>query len=244
MILSVMQPGYMPYAGFFELMARCDAFVIYDDVQYDKNSWRNRNKVLGLGGPVWLTVPTRTRSRSSQAINKTAIDNTRDWRRKHRKTLDQCYSKSEFYPQYGPAVLSILQQHRELLIDICMATIETLRELIGVRTKLVYSSTLKAVGTKTDHLVAICQELGADAYLAVNGSKPYLEPDKFEQAGIQVAFQDYKHPEYPQFSDQFVSHLSVLDLLFHCGPRVMDVILSTSQSLLSPLGDYRGLASK
>jgi len=241
-VLSVLQPGYLPYGGFFELMARCDVFVIYDDVQYDKNSWRNRNQVLGSGGPTWLTVPVLTKGRFGQTIRETLIDNRANWSRKHHATLAQAYANTLHYGQHAPFFANIYQHPGARLLDLNLAIIDYLRRVLNITTEVVKSSDLASSGHKTARLVDICLELGAGAYISTNGAKSYLDAEMFRERGLQLAYQDYTPPVYDQGRSGFLSHLSVLDMLFRFGPATMPLILSTSCCPFNRPGHYRGLA--
>ncbi len=242
-VLSILQPGYLPYSGFFELMARCDVFVIYDDVQYDKNSWRNRNRIRGPKGPVWLTVPVKVKGRFGQKINEVEIDNSSKWAKKHLGTIRQHYGSAPHFGDYLPFLESVLTREWRLLIDLDMAVIDHLRCLLGITCPVVYSSSLKSGGHKTDRVISICRELDVDAYLSTNGARDYICESAFAEAGIAFAYQDYSPPEYPQALPGFVSHLSALDLLMNIGPGSMIALLSTSRCPFAHPNIWRGCSA-
>lgn len=230
MIVSIMQPGYLPWLGFFELMARVDTFVIYDDVDFDKESWRNRNRIRTQEGCCWLTVPVITKGRLSQKIIDTEIDNKQSWKKKHLKSLVQYYSKAPYFKRYFDYFEGIYSRDWNMLVDIDMNIIDYFKDLFQIKTNVIYSSQLKSSGQKTERLVSICRELKASTYISANGAKPYLEVDQFDTAGIKVVWQEYNHPVYPQMFDGFVSHLSVVDILLNCGERSFNIITSGSTS--------------
>jgi hypothetical protein len=227
-----MQPGYLPWLGFFELMARVDVFVIYDDVPYDKGSWRNRNRIRTSDGFCWLTVPVMTKNFGGQIIEDVQISNTIKWREKHYRSMVQYYRKTKFFSRSQPFFEDLYSNDWNLLIDLDMAIILHFKEAFGIETKLIYSSDVENSGFKTDRLVSICNALDAQTYISANGAKPYLEIDKFYSEGINVVFQDYQHPVYPQVFPGFLSSLSVVDLVFNCGDASFDIIMSGSSSSL------------
>jgi len=217
MILAAHQPQFMPWLGYFDKMLRCDLFVLLDNVQFKKNEWQNRNRVLMNGAPSWLTVPVL--HHFGQNINEVRINDAGDWKSRHLKTLKQCYAKTPFFAEMYEQALQLYGPERRLLHEINVDSIELLKENLGIGTRTVLSSTLKLEGVATARLVDLCAKTGADTYLAGAGGHDYMDLELFKKAGIKVIFQEYKHPEYAQGGKTFVPYLSALDLLFHCGPQ-------------------------
>ena len=153
MRVTILQPSYLPWLGFFEQMTRSDKFVLLDDVQYTRRDWRNRNKVRVKEGWVWLTVPVQQKSRFSQSLLETRIDNSVSWRRKHLETLRQHYCKAPFFEKYFPRCQQIYEKDWEFLFDLCLETIQFLKEEMGIETPLLRSSEMKPSGEKTQRLV-------------------------------------------------------------------------------------------
>jgi len=228
LIISVMQPGYLPWLGFFELMNCCEKFVIYDDVDYDKNSWRNRNRIRTADGFIWLSVPVLTKGRSGQKINEVEIFRDQIWQHKHYKSIVQNYSKSPHFKEHQPFIEEIYNRQWAKLIDLDMEIIHYLMKTLAIKTKIIYSSELNIKGRKTQRLVAICKELNASVYISTNGAESYIEPLLFERENIAFRFQDYQHPTYSQLYDGFISHLSVIDLIFNHGSDALGIIMSGS----------------
>jgi hypothetical protein len=229
MIVSIMQPGYLPWLGFFELVACSDIFVIYDDVNYDKGSWRNRNKIRTPEESSWITVPVLTKNNFGQKIKDVCINNNTKWSEKHIKSIVQNYGKGSFFGEYISFFEQVYTQHWDKLIELDMVIIDYLVNRLCINTKMIRSSQLEDItGAKTDRLVSICKQLKAEKYISPNGAKPYLETDKFLAENIDVRFQNYEHPVYPQVFKGFISHLSVIDLIFNCGDRSLEVIMSGS----------------
>ncbi len=240
-VISILQPGYLPYIGFFELMARCDAFVLYDDVQYDKHSWRNRNRILGPNGPLWLTVPVLVKGKAGQLINAVHIDNRSDWRRKHLASLRQCYSKARYFSDHIGFFEELYRSEWSALVDLDKAIIKHFRGILNITCEVVRSSHLRSTGSKTERIISVCREMGADAYISTNGARVYLEEELFSDAGVVLIYQDYHHPIYEQVQPGFQSHMSAVDLLFNHGPRFSEIMLSRTGCPFNSSGHYRGL---
>lgn len=235
---AVLQPGYLPWLGFFEQVWRADEFVFLDDVQFDKHGWRNRNRIKGPAGPQWLTVPVRTNGRNQPRICEVEIDATQcRWATKHIQALRTNYGPCPFFDWLFPDLERILSGTWSRLLDLDYALTDLLCAKLGVCANFHRSSTLNTGGDRCGRLVRICQTLGCDHYYSGAAAREYLDEAMFEAAGITVQFQDYRHPTYEQRFGAFVSHLSVVDLLFNCGPRSMDVLLGTTE--LERLGPLR-----
>jgi hypothetical protein len=224
MRVTILQPSYLPWLGFFEQMTRSDKFVLLDDVQYTRRDWRNRNKVRVSEGWVWLTVPVQQKSRFAQSLLETRIDNSLSWRRKHLETLRQHYGKAPFFEKYFPRCQQIYEKDWEFLFDLCLETIQFLKEEIGIETPLLRSSEMKTSGAKTERLISSCRELGATHYLSGESASDYISEEDFSGQGIGLEYQNYEHPVYPQRYPGFVPHLSAIDLLFNCGEQSLGIL--------------------
>jgi hypothetical protein len=216
MILAAHQPQFLPWLGYFDKMARADAFVLLDDVQFKKNEWQNRNKIWSREGGHWLTVPVV--HGHLDEIRAVKLDETSAWRKKHLATLEQTYSRAKHFKAGWEPWRLMYEAPRESLLDINLYSIERVRDALGIKTPMPLSSTLAVEGKSTERLVNLCRKLGADTYLAGAGGRDYMDTSLFDKAGIKVAFQEYRHPVYEQFGGPFVSHLAAIDLLFHLGP--------------------------
>ena len=232
MRVGILQPGYLPWLGFFEQVYRSDLFVLLDDVQYTKNDWRNRNRVRGPNGIVWLTVPVRVQGRHMQLINEATIDNRGPWSRKHRGTLDSCYSRAPHYPEYAEGLRALLERPWDRLVDLDVALIGWVCEKLGVTTSIILSSELPIHATEPNmRLVQICEQLGADRFYEGSSGRSYIDVGLFESRGVSLEWQSYEHPSYrQQWADgTFVSHLSVVDLLFNHGPDSLGILAGDIQ---------------
>ena len=215
--LVVLQPGYLPWLGYFDLMHKADVFVHYDDVQFDKHGWRNRNRVKGPKGPVWLTVPVRHGGRSGQSILDVEIDDRQDWRRKHVSTVGQLYARAPFLPAILPRLAEILERPWGRLVDLDLAIVGWLAAELGIATPCHRASELGIAGDRNERLIDLCRHFGATRYLSGNSAQDYLDVARFRAAGIDVAWHDYAHPTYAQLHGDFIPYLSVLDLLLNVG---------------------------
>jgi hypothetical protein len=213
----VLQPGYLPWLGFFDQLQRADIFVYYDDVQYDKHGWRNRNRIKTQSGPLWLTVPVRHGGIGFPRILDVEIDARRPWARKHLSSIRQAYARAPYLGRYLPALEELLQRRWERLVDLDIACAALMAEWFGLRRRVERSSALKVGGDRSERLVNICRNLGASKYVSGAAAQSYLDVPLFERHGIRVEWQQYVHPIYPQLHDEFVPYLSALDLLLNCG---------------------------
>jgi hypothetical protein len=226
----ILQPGYLPWLGFFEQMWQADCFVFYDDVQYDKNGWRNRNRIKTPQGPHWLTVPVR--AHLGDAVKGVKIDNKQKWTEKQIKTIEQFYAQAPFFQEYFPAIRNILSAEYESLIDLDVALIEKINSMLGLNRKILFSSKLKSQdGGKIGRLINICKEIGADAFYEGAAGANYIDDEEFAKNGIKIIYQDYKHPEYRQLYGKFEPYLSILDLLFNEGPDSLKILTHDYQKI-------------
>ena len=233
MRVTILQPSYLPWLGFFEQMSRSDKFVLLDDVQYTRRDWRNRNRIRVRENWIWLTVPVQQKSRFSQSLLETRIDNSVSWRRKHLETLRQHYCKAPFFEKYFPRCQQVYEKDWTFLFDLCLETINLIKEEMGIETPLLRSSEMKPGGEKTERLVSICRELGATHYLSGESGSNYIAEEDFSSQGIALEYQNYEHPVYPQRYTGFVPHLSAIDLLFNCGEQSLGIL---KQDETEPVG--------
>ena len=225
MIVSVHQPHYLPWLGYFDKMDRCDIFVILDNVQYKKREFQNRNKIKTPEGELWLTVPVLTHGRYEQTTGQVRIDNTVNWQAKHLKAMEMNYRKAPHFDACFTALEKLYAQRQELLIGLNMAMLHTFLDLLGMRRDNIrLESALNVEGAKTQRLVNICKALGAGTYLSGAGGKAYMETGLFEQNGLRLEYHHFDHPEYPQLHGGFLPYLAIADLLFNCGRASLDIL--------------------
>lgn len=219
-----MQPGYLPWLGFFELMARCDKFVFLDDVQYTKRDWRNRNRIRTHQGWQWLTVPVLNRNRPYQLIKNVQINNQISWQKKHLKALRINYTKSRFFGKFYPEIEYIYSKRWESLCELNVALILYLTKSVSIKTPCIFSSGLNIKSKRTQRIIEICKMLNANELYDSKAAANFLDLSLFEAENIKVKFQNYVHPIYEQVYRPFIPYMSVIDLLFNCGSRALDVI--------------------
>lgn len=225
-IIGILQPGYLPWLGFFEQMFRSDVFVIYDDVQYDKNGWRNRNRIKTAVGAQWLTIPVLYKYEERPMVFQVKIDNRTDWRKKHLLSIRQNYSKAAYFAHYIGLFEEAYDREWEYLIDIDMYFIRKIAQVLGMQKRIVRSSMLQIQGDRLERLIKICQHFSATTFYEGASGRNYIEDDCFAREGINVEYQEYVHPSYSQLYGDFIPYLSVIDLLFNCGEESMAIILN------------------
>jgi len=221
--VAILQPGYLPWLGFFDQMASVDVFVYYDDVQFDKHGWRNRNRIKVPSGFAWLTVPVLHKGKDKPFVNEILIDNGRDWKRKHLFTLKQAYARSPVAGPYLQELELLLGKTWTGLADLDIAVIELMRKWLDIRTRTERSSALAVAGGQSDRLLNICRHFGATTYLSGASAREYLDVGLFEAHGVRVEWQAYEHPVYTQQHGLFLPYLSAIDLVLNEGTRGRDL---------------------
>lgn len=238
-----MQPTYLPWVGYFDLMDQVDSFVILDDVQFSRQSWQQRNRIKTPKQLEWVTVPVLLRGRFGQLINAVEIQDPDFWK-SHLRALEVNYGRSPYFAKYFHELVSIFEQGSPWtrLVDLNTRLIEWIALVLGLKTPLVKSSQLNARGQRSTRLVALCESLGAKEYLSPIGSAIYLlqDLDEFKSRNVEVFFQNYSHPTYNQLFQPFVPFASVIDILFNEGAHSMEVIRSGRGMAYSP-EDVRSL---
>lgn len=213
---AIVQSNYIPWKGFFDLIAAVDEFVLYDDAQFTKNDWRNRNQIKTPQGPQWLTVPVG--QNINRRIRDVALTDHR-WQAKHWKTLETNYGRARCFDTVAERLAPIyLDRQHDHLSSLNRELIEAICEFLGIYTKLSNSWDYCLVEGKTHRLVSLCQQMGATEYVSGPSAKAYIDQNAFEEQGIKITWFEYSgYPEYSQLWDGFVHSVSILDLLFNCG---------------------------
>lgn len=231
--IAGIQPGYLPWLGYFDQMLRVDAFLVADELPFTSSGWTHRNRVKGREGPCWLTLPARPER--GDAIASVRLDGGAGWARKHLATLHHLYARSPAAPAVLAALEKVLDPAAARLADVSLATIRWLAELLDVRTPILVSSELRLEARyrerfaerpgPTQRIVAYLEALGAKELVEGAAGRAYFDEPLFAAHGLRVLFQDYAHPRYPQLHGPFVSHLSALDLVLCVGAEAAQRVL-------------------
>jgi hypothetical protein len=224
--VAIVQSNYVPWKGYFDMMRAVDEFILYDDVQYTRRDWRNRNRFKSPAGVRWLTIPVQVKGRYLQRIDETEISDP-DWARRHWETVCGWYRAAPCFEQYeqvlGATYLGIEETH---LSRINRTFLELLARLLGIDTPMTSSAQYPARGAKTERLLTICEAAGATAYLSGPAARDYFDESAFASAGIDVMWMSYEgYAEYPQLYPPFEHHVSALDLLLNVGSDAAQYLL-------------------
>lgn len=222
--VAVIQSNYIPWKGYFDIIHDVDQFIFYDDVQYTKNSWRNRNKIKTVHGPQWLTVPVG--SSEQRLICEVELLNSH-WPKKHWATLQQAYSKTPYFNLYYSFFEHVFTQvNWTNLSELNQYLIKSIsNEFLGIKTEFRDSREFSPAGKKQDRLLDLLQKVEATVYVSGPAAQDYLDEQRFIDVGIELIYKDYSgYPEYKQQFPSFDHAVSILDLLFNCGPAAPDYI--------------------
>lgn len=219
MNLAADKPIYLPAAGYFFKMARAHLFVIADDLQYTTAGLVHRALIRSASGPLWLSVPVLTGKKGIQQIREVQIDNSKNWRQKHRKALRLNYQYAPYFEYYEDFFEQLYRKEWKFLLDLNLAAIEFLRTATGVRTPLRFSSEFNASAGATEKIIDISRKTGCRGYLALREDEAFLQADLFTEAGIALEWLDFPPPAYPLPGGREMLNVSLLDTLFHHGPE-------------------------
>ena len=222
-IVSAHQPAYMPWLGYFHKMLLCDEFVVMDDVQYEKNSFINRNKILLNTSSVWLTVPVATKDYKTRTIRDMKVVDHK-WKRKHVASIEQSYRKAPHFDAVMPIVAQTLNQDSDFLIDYTNAFLTGVISYLDIATTIHWASEMDIRSKKLDYVIELTGKLEGSVFVFGELGKDYADESVLEAAGIRPYFQAYDHPEYRQNANEFVPYLGVVDALFFCGKETLDLI--------------------
>ena len=224
--LTAHQPAYLPWLGYFDKIISSDIYIYLDTVQLEKNSFSCRNKIKTPQGGAWITIPIKRKGTSSIAIKDICIDNSKQWKKKHLKNFYYNYQKAPFFDDLYPRIEELYNQSFELFSDLAYYHLLFWVKELNIKTKIVKSSDLSISSKKSDLILDLCQHLNADKYISGVEGKYYLDAKSFKKEKINVEFQNYQHPVYQQLNGSFISHMSVIDLLFNEGPNSNEIIMS------------------
>ena len=216
----IYQSQYLPWKGYMDLVNFADEFILFDDVQFTRRDWRNRNKIKTPHGLHWLTIPVKVKGRFHQRIKDTYVKDM-EWMDNHWKTIKFAYSKSPYFKKYSDVFEKLyLENSFGRLSDINFSFLKAICKTLGIKTKLSWSSDYKVIEGKTERLLDLCQKTNATEYLTGPAAKDYIDERLFKKAGIKLRYMDYSnYPEYNQLYMPFEHKVSVIDLIFQTGPK-------------------------
>jgi hypothetical protein len=221
-IVSIHQPGYLPWLGFFKKIMYSDIFVFLDDVKFVKRQWHNRNQILTKDGPMFLTVPII--KNSGENINEIKISYDEKWNINHKKSLFYNYNKSKFFEQYWDFFEKVYSKKFENLLELNTEIINFFIKELEIKTKIIFSSELGITEKKSELNLEICESLNADVYLSGIQGKNYLIEKDFEKKNIKIEYQNFQHPNYTQNHKSFVPNMAFVDLLFNEGKNSKKIL--------------------
>lgn len=217
--VAILQSNYIPWKGYFDLIGMVDEFILYDDMQYTRRDWRNRNKIKTQSGLQWLTIPVESKGKYYQKINETRVSG-HDWCDSHWRTLSVNYAHAPFFKDYSERISDIYLRCKEedYLSRVNYLFLTEICDILGIRTKISWSSDYTLADGKTERLAALVKDSGGDEYLSGPAARNYIVDQVFEDAGIKLTYMNYDgYPEYPQLFGAFEHTVSILDLIFNTG---------------------------
>jgi hypothetical protein len=217
--IAIIQSNYIPWKGYFDMIAAVDEFILYDDMQYTRRDWRNRNYIKTPRGLEWLTIPVDVKGKYLQKIRETRVSDPR-WAQGHWSALVQNYSRARHFTQHRARFEELyLGCSEEMLSRINFRFIAAVCEILEIRTKISWSMDYDLVEGKTERLVGLCKSAGATHYLSGPSARDYVDESLFDQEGIGISYMDYSgYPPYTQLHGDFQHTVTVLDLIFNEGP--------------------------
>jgi hypothetical protein len=229
--ICIIQSAYIPWRGFFDLIGRCDEYVVFDSAQYVKRHWHNRNRIKTARGAEWLTIPVVTKGKFEQRIDEVEVEKA--WADKHWRSIELAYARAPYFAAHGPLVRELYEraERERRLTDINWLFVETIVRLLAIGTRIVRDTSYASEGTRTARLLSLCRAAGATRYLSGPSATAYFEDDLFRDAGIEVEWMNYDgYTLYPQLHGAFEPAVSVLDLIFNAGADAARTLMRANSS--------------
>jgi hypothetical protein len=225
MRIAIVQSNYLPWKGYFDLIRSVDEFVLFDDAQYTRRDWRNRNRIKTAQGMAWLTIPVQASGNYLTAIKDIEVSD-RSWGLQHWRTLSSHYARAPYFRDYAERFERLYRETTDTHLSLINRRwLEALCDMLSIRTRFSWSMDYAVVPGQSERLVGICRQAGATAYVSGPSARAYLQPEIFDQAGIALEYFDYAgYREYPQLFPPFEHRVSVVDLIFNAGPRALDYL--------------------
>lgn len=217
MVVSIHQPNYIPWIGYFYKIYNSDIFVFLDDVQYIRKGFINRNRIKTHQGVSWLTVPVENKGNYGCNINHIKIKNDLDWKGNHLRSIEMNYKRSDYFNDFYYIFEDCLMANHDRLSDLNIDILKNICKLLDIKTEMVLSSELNINEVGTDRIISICKALGANEYLSGSGGAKYQDEKMFAENSIQLVYSDFHEDRYKQLWGDFAGGLSILDYIFNCG---------------------------
>jgi len=231
--VAILQSNYIPWKGYFDLINLVDEFILFDDVQYTKNDWRNRNKIKTPQGTKWINIPVKNKGRISTALKIKDVEIAdKKWAKKHWSTFETYYAKAQFFKDYKDIFKELyLNTEEEYLSEINYKLIKTINNILGITTKISFSSEYELIGGQTEKLVNICKQAKASEYLSGPAAKSYLDENLFMRENINLKWMNYNdYKEYNQLYPPFDHYVSIIDLIFNKGAKSTEFMNSFTKT--------------
>ncbi len=227
MRIGVIQSNYVPWRGYFDFIREVDLFVFYDDQQFSKGSWRNRNKIKTPAGLKWLSVPVK-HERLSQLICDTRIEYSTDWQMNHLNQFTESYRKTPFFPDAHDLLRDAFSFRDGTISELNVRLVHLICAYFGIGTPMKFSKEYSLTGEKTERLIDLFQKTGASTYLSGPSARDYLDESLFRKHGIRLEYKSYDYPSYPQPWGAFEGTVSILDLIANCGQESKELLRSST----------------
>ncbi len=224
MMISIQQPEFFPWLGYFDKMLQVDKIVFLDNVQFKKRYFENRNKIRTPQGWVWLNVPVKTKGRYTQMIREVEIDNSQHWQRKIVSALEHSYKKTQYWNDFGIQLCRFVWRPYHYLLDFNIAIIQACMQRLGIEREWYMASSLQTKQVGSDLILEICRKMDASDYLSGSFGRDYLKENDFHINNINVHYQNFIHPVYEQIHGKFEPAMSIVDLYFNHGPKSINIL--------------------
>ena len=216
--VAIVQSNYIPWKGYFDLINSVDEFILFDDMQYTRRDWRNRNKIKTSQGLIWLTIPVQVKGKYFQTIKETEISD-QNWNQLHWKSILNNYVRAEYFSDYREIFEDLyLNFNEKFLSNVNYRFLVKICNLLGIKTQISWSTDYVIVNGKTERLISLCKQAGATEYISGPAARDYMDEDLFQQENIKLSYIEYcNYPEYRQIHPNFEHSVSIIDLLFNEG---------------------------
>jgi WbqC-like protein family len=229
--VAIVQSNYIPWKGYFDLINIVDEFILFDEMQYTRRDWRNRNIIKTAAGLKWLTIPVAVKGNFFQKIKDTTVSDSR-WARKHWETIVHNYSKAKHFSLYREVFAELYAScaQEKFLSRINYLFLSAICKILNIDTAISSSEDYVSSDGKTERLVSLCKQAGATTYISGPAARDYLDEALFDRENIALQYMDYSsYPEYGQLSPPFEHRVSIIDLIFNEGPEATNYMKSFSR---------------